>query len=236
MSRNVLRQPVPAALKRGILLWGSVACALVLVACSSPSVDPADQPEQSLSAPAQSTPTQSPQSQSQAQAPSTPEVSSPVEEDTEAASQTDTSTWSLESAYSPGAYPQVPAVVTGLRVAEHEDYDRVVLDLTGEGPLGWNAFYTDSVVGQGKGDPLPLEGGSFLNVNVTGVSIPVTEEEYAAYYDGQEPIAGRVVTAYYDSTFEGRAQVAIAVDHPRPFQVFALTDPLRIVIDIATGD
>lgn len=154
-------------------------------------------------------------------------------EATPAESAPDTSGWELSSAFSPGVQPQAAAIVTGLRVAEHPGYDRVVLDLTGDGPVGWEAFYTDSVVGQGKGDPLPLEGSVYLNLDVTGVSIPVSDAERAAYYTGQESVQGSIVTALYDSTYEGRAQVAIAMDKPRPFQVFALTDPLRVVVDIA---
>ena len=123
--------------------------------------------------------------------------------------------------------------VTGLRVGVHRTYDRIVLDLSGVGPLGWRAAYTDEPRSQGKGDPVDVPGAAFLSVDVTGVSIPTTDEDYEVYFDDPTPVHGSILQAAYLSTFEGVAQVVIGVDAERPFRIFTLEDPLRVVIDVS---
>lgn len=230
--------PVFHGWRRGGLFGVLAALSLGLTACSS-ATNPGEQstPTQSSAGSSQSGPADAGESKDEGE---TEEQTADSQAEESAApdgseDSVDTSGWELSSSFDPGIQPEVPAVVSGLRVAEHDGFDRVVLDLTGSGPVGWDAFYTDTVTGQGKGDPLPLEGTVFLNVDVTGVSIPVSDAEWNAYYQGQEVLRGGAVTAWYDSTFEGRAQVAIGLDQPRPFQVFTLTDPLRVIIDVATN-
>lgn len=145
----------------------------------------------------------------------------------------DTSTWALTSSAEPTTTGEDGVIVTGLRVAAHEGFERVVVDLGGPG-AGWQARYVDTPTGQGKGDPIEIAGNAFLQVDVTGVSIPVTDADYAAYYEGGQQVSGNSVHAIYESTFEGRAQFIIGVDSVEPFYIFALDNPSRIVIDIAT--
>ncbi len=43
-----------------------------------------------------------------------------------------------------------------------------------------------------------------------------------------DPVQG----VYYDSVFEGQALAYVGVDAERPFRVFALSNPTRVVVDV----
>ena len=49
---------------------------------------------------------------------------------------------------------------TDLRFGVHEGYDRLVLDLVGDGDPGWRAEYVDAPSGQGSGEPIDLDGNA----------------------------------------------------------------------------
>lgn len=201
-----------------------------LAGCSPSTPTTDDEGEQSQSQPQSALPPQSADPGDEPDGEATPETR--PDED-EAAEGVDTSTWGLTSSAEPTTTGEDGVIVTGLRVAAHEGYERVVVDLAGPG-AGWQARYVDTPTGQGKGDPIEIAGNAFLQVDVTGVSIPVTDADYAAYYEGGQQVSGNSVHAIYESTFEGRAQFIIGVDSVEPFHIFALDNPSRIVIDIAT--
>ncbi len=203
-------------------LTGSTLALAMLAGCSADKpAEPAQSAETSQSAEPQSYPPSE-----------NPGDNDAPEAEAEPADPVDTSSWVYSSSFTPDGYAEDGAVVTGLRVAEHDGYDRVVIDLTSDGPVGWDARYTDNPTSQGKGDTIPVPGKVFLDVAVTRASIPITDEHYAVYYEGGTPVPASVVTAWYDSTFEGRAHVVIGMDAERPFNIFTLTNPLRVVIDI----
>ncbi|MGC5615843.1 AMIN-like domain-containing (lipo)protein [Georgenia sp. Z1491] len=124
-----------------------------------------------------------------------------------------------------------PLLAVDVRSAIHPYYDRVVVDLEGEGGNpGWYADYTGDPVQDGSGAPIDIEGNAFLHVSVTGFRYPEEGEEFV---DGVIPVTGTGVTeAYVSSPFEGQIQVVLGVDSARPYRVFVLPDPLRLVIDI----
>ena len=200
-----------------------------LAGCSPSTPTTDDEGEQSQSQPQSVTPPQSADPGDQSGGDSDSEALP----DEDAAAGVDTSTWALTSSAEPTTTGEDGVIVTGLRVAAHEGFERVVVDLGGPG-AGWQARYVDTPTGQGKGDPIEIAGNAFLQVDVTGVSIPVTDADYAAYYEGGQQVSGNSVHAIYESTFEGRAQFIIGVDSVEPFYIFALDNPSRIVIDIAT--
>ena len=59
-------------------------------------------------------------------------------------------------------------VVTGVRVGAHEGFDRVVVDLEGEGDPGWFVDYTATPIQETAGLPLKVAGNAFLNINIDG--------------------------------------------------------------------
>ncbi|MGC5626627.1 AMIN-like domain-containing (lipo)protein [Georgenia sp. Z1344] len=124
-----------------------------------------------------------------------------------------------------------PLLAVDVRSGIHPYYDRVVVDLEGEGGNpGWYADYTGDPVEDGSGTPIDIDGNAFLHVSVSGFRYPEEGEEFA---DGVYAVDGTGVTeAYVSSPFEGQIQVVLGVDSARPYRVFVLPDPLRLVIDI----
>lgn len=123
---------------------------------------------------------------------------------------------------------------TGLRFAEHEGYDRVVLDLEGTGEPGWWVAYVESPAEQGSGAEVDLDGQAFLEVAVTGVQYPT--EEGAEEYGGPDeisPTGSEVIEeVVVGGIFEGRQQMFLGLVSEQPVRVFGLADPPRLVIDV----
>ncbi|GAB2458193.1 hypothetical protein GCM10007967_10560 [Xylanimonas ulmi] len=122
--------------------------------------------------------------------------------------------------------------VTDVRAATHDGFDRVVFDLGGAGAPGWRVEYVDDALDDGSGLPVEVAGGAVLQVRISGVGLPMDTgvEEYAG--DVVTLPGGAVRQVVYRFMFEGYATAFLGVDEPRPFRVFALQDPARVVVDI----
>src|SRR6478609_6800756 len=120
--------------------------------------------------------------------------------------------------------------VTDVRVARHEGFDRVVLEMGGTGTPGWRVEYVDQPQDDGSGNPVDVDGDAFLQVMVSGSGYPIYtagEED-----DGPNPVEaddGVVEEVLLRGVFEGYTQSFVGVDDERrPFRVFALEDPVRV--------
>lgn len=238
------RTLVPAL---ALLLTGTLA----LGACGSGSGGGAASEE--ASAPA----TSAESADSTASAASTDDASAP---EPSGASQAPTSTGSLTQqetnpsgapAWGTGADGQAASdgsalVISDVRIGSHddEDYSRFVVEFSGEGTPGWSVQWTDQAHTQGKGDPITVEGDFTLVVIGTGVTMPISEEQQAVAYT--EPVrfdfdaVGRdddegIEEAYLDLAFEDQFQVVLGTDSQQ-FRIFTLTNPTRLVIDVADDD
>lgn len=123
-------------------------------------------------------------------------------------------------------------VLVDIRTGLHEGFDRVVLEFSGPGDPGWVAEYTLSASRQGSGEAIELEGAVMLDVLVQGTTYPAEGEDGLSF--GDIPTAGtQVIEAVFnDGTFEGLTHVVLGIDQERPFRVFAIADPPRVVIDV----
>lgn len=126
--------------------------------------------------------------------------------------------------------------VTDIRVGEHDGFDRVVYELGGEGTPGWQVEYVDSAVQDGSGRPVEVGGQAILQVRIDGSAYPF--ESKVEPYSGPDPvpgIPGGVISDVNGSlVFEGVTQSYIGVSEKgRPFSASALSDPPRLVVDVA---
>ncbi|MCZ2838260.1 AMIN-like domain-containing (lipo)protein [Modestobacter sp. VKM Ac-2985] len=124
--------------------------------------------------------------------------------------------------------------VTAVRAAEHEGYDRVVFELAGSGTPGWQVEYVDAPSSQGSGAAVEVPGAAFLQVTLQGTSYPYETgaEEVArgpVSVSGTDTVQGVV----YDATFEGTSVAWIGTSAEVPFRVSALSDPTRLVVEVA---
>ena len=123
-------------------------------------------------------------------------------------------------------------VLTDVRAAAHDGFDRVVLEFSGTGRPGWTVNYVDRAVMDGSGEAVDLAGGTVLDVYASGTTWPADD-----YYDGPPHVrpagGGELVDLYVAGTFEGYTQVLAGLDGDRaPFRVFALAGPPRLVVDV----
>ncbi|WP_066529738.1 AMIN-like domain-containing (lipo)protein [Corynebacterium bouchesdurhonense] len=130
--------------------------------------------------------------------------------------------------------PSEPAqlAVAGVRVGNHEGFDRVVLDLVGDGEPGWFVDYTPTPMRATVGKALPVSGNAFLSINVDGTVYP-----FELGLDSEVPVesagnTGNIVDVVHGGTHEGRSQVVVGLRSETPYSVQVLQDPKRLVVDI----
>ncbi|MGB7447606.1 MAG: hypothetical protein WA892_00605 [Ornithinimicrobium sp.] len=127
---------------------------------------------------------------------------------------------------------------TTVGIGAHQGYDRVVFDLEGTGAPGYNVSYVDTALESGSGAVLEVDGDAVLQVVISGTRYPAENEAYEGgpgiySLDASEAVEEVRVAG----TFEGLSQAFIGVDDAdTPFRVFALRDPARVVVDVATQE
>lgn len=123
-------------------------------------------------------------------------------------------------------------VLIDVRSATHDGYDRVVLEFSGPGTPGWMAQYADEASRQGIGGPITVDGAALIDIQVTGSAIPKEGDPTVAA--GPIPTSGTSVVTdiFNDGTFEGVTHLVIGISEQKPFRVFTVADPARVVIDV----
>lgn len=122
-------------------------------------------------------------------------------------------------------------VLTEARASAHGAYDRVVLQFSGAGSPGWSAQYATGATTLGKGDPIKVAGAGMIDLMITGTTYP--QQGAPALKYGSASGAGVIPEIYTDGWFEGTTHVVLGTAATgRPFRVFAVANPTRLVIDV----
>jgi hypothetical protein len=126
--------------------------------------------------------------------------------------------------------------VTTARAAAQDGHDRVVFELSGTGTPGWTVEYVDTPAAQGSGEAVDVPGQAYLQVTLQGTTYPY-ESGAVELARGPVPVSGTTAVAgvFYDATFEGTSVAWIGTTDRRPFRVYALTGPSRVVVEVATA-
>jgi len=139
----------------------------------------------------------------------------------------------------PVSSPDDPAslTVTNIRVAEHSGFDRLVFDLEGTGKPGWLVRYVGQPLQQASGHRVNVDGQSYLEVNVEGVTYNLSDtgpqDLPTGVQDSTMRRAAGINQVYYAGAFEARGQYFAGLNHPATaFSVTYLEAPKRLVIDI----
>ena len=138
----------------------------------------------------------------------------------------------LALAAAPAGAQSIPTLVD-VRAGSHTDFDRVVFEFRGDVPEH-RIGYVDQLVEDGTGDPVSVAGGADLEVVFQGAN---AHEE-----DGSPTISQRRFSPGLPAVkeiaqlgdFEAVVSYGIGVDRRRPVEVSTLSNPSRLVIDIAT--
>ena len=127
--------------------------------------------------------------------------------------------------------------VVDVRAGDHPGYSRVVFELDGEGTVGWQVAYETDPRTQGAGDPVELAGDGTLMVVLDGLGYPF--DTGIAEYAGPRrfsPDLAAVEEVQVGGVFEGYFEAFLGTPDERPFRVFRLDGPQRVVVDVARGD
>lgn len=127
---------------------------------------------------------------------------------------------------------------TTVRIGSHSDYDRVVFDLDGDTTPGYRVSYVDRAIEDGSGATVEVGGDAILQVVITGTRYPGENETYEGGPGTYSLDASEAVEEVrLAGTFEGRTQAFIGVDdEDTPFRTFVLSNPARVVVDVALNE
>lgn len=138
---------------------------------------------------------------------------------------------------SPAGRSDKGLTLVDVRVGAHEGYDRVVFEVAGDGVVGWTVQYEDDPRTEGEGAPVELDGDATLAVLLDGMGYPFeTGVEPYETPSRFAPGLSSVREVQVGGVFEGRSDSFVGVAAERPFRVFRLEQPQRVVVDIAYGD
>jgi hypothetical protein len=125
------------------------------------------------------------------------------------------------------------AQLTGIRIATHATYDRVVFQFSGKAP-GYDVRYVPVVYADASGQPVSLNGSAFLNVTFKPAA--AHRDDGTSTYTGSRDLkrsTGQVREVELSGDFEAVLSFGIGLHNKAGFRVLRFTDPTRIAIDIA---
>lgn len=126
---------------------------------------------------------------------------------------------------------------TGVRASAHDGYDRIVIEHAGSGHPGFLAEYATEALAPGSGHPADQDAPVYLAVHPVGLAGPEDVDTDAALPNGYTVTELNTTVATGVTThlpFEAASSYYVGLDTERPYRVFTLDDPARLVIDIAT--
>ena len=129
--------------------------------------------------------------------------------------------------------PRPTPTLTDIRTGRHATFDRVVIDLDGAAP-GYKVGYVKEVRADGSGKVVDTRGRANLLVRLTPTD--AHDSDGHATYDGPRrftvgyPALREVALA---GDFEATVSIALGISRKNGFRVMTLSNPTRVVVDIA---
>lgn len=122
--------------------------------------------------------------------------------------------------------------IEDIRVGSHEDVDRVVVELSGAGTPNVLAGYTADPRQQASGMPLVPAGNAYFELIIQGVpwSMGLSDADLAKA-DPAGVAAGGIQEIADGGIFEADAQYIVGLDAQRPYNLYLLENPTRVVVD-----
>ncbi|QYH19586.1 hypothetical protein JKI95_11310 [Corynebacterium aquatimens] len=131
-------------------------------------------------------------------------------------------------------------VIQDVRAGTHDGYDRVVFEYSGPGKPGFIAGYNPDPRQQTSGYPLEgLKGNAFLEVMIQGTPMMMMSQREDLLGVGPVRVApgggfvgaGSVQGVVHGGVFEADTQYVIGLDKVRPYNIYVLENPTRVVVD-----
>jgi hypothetical protein len=129
--------------------------------------------------------------------------------------------------------PREVALLTDVRSARHEGFDRIVFEFA-TGPLpGYHLEYIDKPVRRcGSGDATTVAGDGWLRVRMEPVHAH-TEQGRPTIADRERRLRLGVIQELEQiCDFEAQVAWVLGVSSPNRYRVIELEDPVRLVVDV----
>lgn len=125
------------------------------------------------------------------------------------------------------AGPGRDIVIMDLRAGSHDGFDRVVYEFNGTQAPGFETRWMDTPMSYGSDAALPITGNAFLRVEIRG-----TTDDSGRDYT-HDATAGNVQEIFHTSAHPvlGATEYLIGLDKQRPYRIYYLSEPNRLVID-----
>lgn len=124
-------------------------------------------------------------------------------------------------------------MLTGIRTAMHPTFDRIVLDLTGPRPQVSSRF-VDELTRDGSGEVEWLTGAAFAEVHMTPAQ--AHDDSDHPSYPGPQKFRTRdlanVMAVAITGDYEGVLSAGVGMRKQTWLNVFTLSNPTRVVIDV----
>lgn len=132
-----------------------------------------------------------------------------------------------------------PALLTDVRLAGHDGFDRVVLEFDGPDVPSYRISYVDPpIIQDGSGEGVSVDGNAFLELRLTPASgVDSRDSDWEPTYHGPERVeaaTGAVTEVVRVDDFEANLAWVVGLPTQQPFAVAVLSDPLRLVVDVRT--
>lgn len=129
--------------------------------------------------------------------------------------------------------PRSMTLLTDVRSARHQDFDRVVFEFRADARPAYHVQYIDKPVRKcGSGDATPIAGDAWLELRFDGVDAH-TERGSPTIAERERHVELGVVKELEQTCdFEAQVVWVIGVSRPNKYRVLALEGPHRVVVDI----
>lgn len=129
--------------------------------------------------------------------------------------------------------PGTDLVISDVRVGAHEGFDRVVFEFAGTGTPGYAAGYVPEPLQQASGYPIDVNGTAYLEVMIEGTPMGRINPDGALVQTGpMSKAAGTIQGLTHGGVFEATTQYFVGLDEQRPYNLYVLENPTRVVVDI----
>lgn len=136
---------------------------------------------------------------------------------------------------------QPTAQLVAVRQANQGTFQRVVLEFGGDTAPQYRIGFEPQPVRQpGSGFPVDVPGAAVLQIHAEPASrVDMTKLDFPLTYNGPERISmqgpGPATELVFVGDFESNLYWAVGLTREAPFAVGVLSNPTRLVIDIAAG-
>ena len=122
--------------------------------------------------------------------------------------------------------------IEDVRAGSHEGVDRVVVELSGTGTPNVLAGYTPDPRQQASGLPLVPAGNAYFELIIQGVpwSMGLSDADLAKA-DPAGVAAGGIQEIADGGIFEADTQYIVGLNAQRPYNLYLLENPTRVVVD-----